>query len=304
MALDQTTLNGATVFKDTKTDTATNEVVVTTYDENFEIIGVEKKDAGGATLFKSEITVDTTGFSAAADVAANAALLITGDKAVGGKVTNIAAEKVSITSAGNDLGITFTIVGTDAAGAALTETISGANAGTATTAGGFLTITSVTAVGDPAGTVSVAGEGYTEVIEQTETRKETNSAGEAVDVAFSVEKTINYDSVATIKSGTEKIDGKEKTLGENGVVTAETMDTSLLGDALAGDTLAAVSARYDSVAANATIYAEVESLGGGTTAFLTRRAAPTCSTCAPTWRWGCTSCVQLTHSLKAPGFNP
>jgi hypothetical protein len=171
MALDQTTLNGATVFKDTKTDTATNEVVVTTYDENFEIIGVEKKDAGGATLFKSEITADTTGFSAAADVAANAALLITGDKAVGGKVTNIAAEKVSITSAGNDLGITFTIVGTDAAGAALTETISGANAGTATTAGGFLTITSVTAVGDPAGTVSVAGEGYTEVIEQTERRR-------------------------------------------------------------------------------------------------------------------------------------
>jgi hypothetical protein len=21
-------------------------------------------------------------------------------------------------------------------------------------------------------------------------------------------------------------------------------------------------------------------------------------------RWGCTSCVQLTHSLEAPGFNP
>ena len=38
--------------------------------------------------------------------------------------------------------------------------------------------------------------------------------------------------VPKIKSGTEKIDGKEKTLGENGVVTAEAMDTSLLGDAL------------------------------------------------------------------------
>ena len=69
MALDQTTLNGATVFKDTKTDTATNEVVVTTYDESFEIIGVEKKDAGGNTLYKSEITADTDGFSVAAEVA-------------------------------------------------------------------------------------------------------------------------------------------------------------------------------------------------------------------------------------------
>ena len=80
--------------------------------------------------------------------------------------------------------------------------------------------------------VSVAGEGYTEVVEQTETRKETNADGDKVDVTFTVEKTINYDGACQIKSGTEKIDGKEKTLGENGVVTAEVMDTSVLGDAL------------------------------------------------------------------------
>ena len=73
--------------------------------KTFEIIKVENKDAVGNTLFKSEITGDTTGFSAAADVAANAALNLTGDKAAGGKVTNTAAEKVSITSAGDDSGI-------------------------------------------------------------------------------------------------------------------------------------------------------------------------------------------------------
>ena len=222
MALDQTTLNGAPVFKDTKTDTATNEVVVTTYDENFEIIGVEKKDAGGNTLYKSAITADTTGFSAAAEVASGAALTLGGDKAAGGKVTNTAEEKVSITSAGDDSGMEFEVVGTNAAGEVVTELVTGANDGTATTSAGFLEVTSITAVGDPAGTVSVAGEGYQEVVEQTETRKEPNDAGDIVDVTFSVEKTINYDGGAKIKSGTEKIDGKEKTLGENGVVTAET----------------------------------------------------------------------------------
>lgn len=46
IALDQTTSNGGTVFKDTKTDTATNEIVVKIYDKNFEIISVEKKMLG------------------------------------------------------------------------------------------------------------------------------------------------------------------------------------------------------------------------------------------------------------------
>ena len=170
------------------------------------------------------------------------------------------AEKVSITSAGDDSGMHFDVTGKNAAGEVVTERVAGANDGTVQTTAAFLEVTEVKAVGTPADKVSLAGEGYTEVVEQTETRKETNADGEKVDVTFKVEKTINYDGGAKIKSGTEKIDGKEKTLGENGVVTAETMDISLLGDALAGDTLAAVAARYDSVAANATIYAEVESL--------------------------------------------
>ena len=62
--------------------------------------------------------------------------------------------------AGDDSARSFTVVGTDAAGAALTETVTGANAGTATSVGSFATVTSVTAVGDPAGTVSVGIAGY------------------------------------------------------------------------------------------------------------------------------------------------
>ena len=158
---------------------------------------------------------------------------LTGDKAAGGKVTNTAAEKVSITSAGDDSGIRFDVTGKNAAGEVVTERVTGANDGTAHDVSGILRGNEQSRrLVTPAGNVSVAGEGYTEVVEQTETRKETNADGDTVDVTFSVEKTINYDGGAKIKSGTEKIDGKEKTLGENGVVTAEVMDTSVLGDAL------------------------------------------------------------------------
>jgi hypothetical protein len=61
---------------------------------------------------------------------------------------------VTILSAGDDSGISFTVVGTDVNGDAQTESITGANAGTATGAAYFLTISSITAVGDPAGNAS------------------------------------------------------------------------------------------------------------------------------------------------------
>ena len=159
MALDTSTLNGETVYLDSKTDSATNETVVITYDENFEIIGSETKDASGNTVYKSTITADTDGFSAAADVAANADLTLGGTKAADGKITNTVAEKVSITSVGNDSGMKFKVTGTNAAGEAVTEEVTGANAGSATSTNEFLTITKIEAVGDPAGKVSVAGEG-------------------------------------------------------------------------------------------------------------------------------------------------
>ena len=60
---------------------------------------------------------------------------------------------VTITSGGNDSGITFTVTGTDASGAALAETITGGNAGIATGTSIFATVTQIAAVGDPAGTV-------------------------------------------------------------------------------------------------------------------------------------------------------
>lgn len=62
---------------------------------------------------------------------------------------------VIITSAGNDSGITFAVVGTDEYGVAVAETITGANAGVAAGLKAFKTITTITASGASAGNVSI-----------------------------------------------------------------------------------------------------------------------------------------------------
>ena len=64
------------------------------------------------------------------------------------------ARQITLLSAGDDSGIEFTVVGTDINGDALSETVTGANAGTATSTGYFATISSITAVGNPAGNMS------------------------------------------------------------------------------------------------------------------------------------------------------
>ena len=98
--------------------------------------------------------LDADGISVAAAVGNNAALTIGGALADGGSVTNVGGRIVTILSAGNDAAKSFTVVGTDVNGDAQTESITGANAGTATGSKYFRTIASITAVGNPAGNVS------------------------------------------------------------------------------------------------------------------------------------------------------
>ena len=105
------------------------------------------------TFISDEVAADPNGFSASAQVANNAALVLGGALASGGAVTLGSARTVSITSGGDDSGISFTVVGTDLDGVSLTESITGADTGAATGSKYFKTIVSITAVGDPAGTV-------------------------------------------------------------------------------------------------------------------------------------------------------
>lgn len=70
--------------------------------------------------------------------------------------------KIAITSAGNDSGVTFTIVGVkvgDLTGASTTEVVTGANAGAATSANFYTEIISITSSGASAGNVKIGSSG-------------------------------------------------------------------------------------------------------------------------------------------------
>ena len=98
--------------------------------------------------------LDADGISVAASVGNNAALVIGGALASGGSCTFDSGRVVTILSAGNDAAKSFTVTGTDVNGDAQTESITGANAGTATGSKYFKTISGISAVGNPAGNVS------------------------------------------------------------------------------------------------------------------------------------------------------
>lgn len=74
-------------------------------------------------------------------------------------VTLDAARQVLFTSGGNDSGLTFTLTGRDITGNPLTETVTGANAGTATSAQSFYVVTSISTSGATAGTLTVGTNG-------------------------------------------------------------------------------------------------------------------------------------------------
>ena len=110
------------------------------------------------STFITAAAADPNGISTAASVGNNAALVIGGALASGGAVTFDQPRNVTILSAGDDSSKSFTVVGTDETGAAVTESITGANDDTAVGTQHFATLASITAVGNPAGNVS-AGSG-------------------------------------------------------------------------------------------------------------------------------------------------
>ena len=101
---------------------------------------------------KAAVTVGTTAtnatlVSSSATVSSGNNLALVG----GGTVTLSASRQITITSDGNDSDKTFTIMGTDADGNALTEVVTGANANVATSTNYFKTITSIDPSANPAG---------------------------------------------------------------------------------------------------------------------------------------------------------
>ena len=82
------------------------------------------------STFVEAATADPDGISTAASVGNNASLVIGGALASDGAVTFDEPRNITILSAGDDSGISFTATGTDETGSAVTESITGADTGT------------------------------------------------------------------------------------------------------------------------------------------------------------------------------
>jgi len=98
---------------------------------------------------------DDNGLWTIAAIAGAGALTMNGALVSGGVATMDYARRIGIISAGNDSGITMTIVGTDADGLAQTEVVTMASGDTATSTKYFKTVTSLTASGASAGNVTI-----------------------------------------------------------------------------------------------------------------------------------------------------
>jgi len=115
-------------------------------------------DSGAANIANDDyIATSQSGTASVALTLANTTMPVA---KVLSATTSAAARRLRVVSAGDDSGITFAVVGTDFAGAALNETISGANAGAAQGERWFKTVASVTPSGNTASTVEIGIEEY------------------------------------------------------------------------------------------------------------------------------------------------
>lgn len=97
--------------------------------------------------------------AASQSVSGASAVNLNGALASGGVATLDTPRRVRITSAGNDSGITFAIAGTNWSGAAISETLTGANASTADSVLDYATVTSIKTSGSTASTITVGTNG-------------------------------------------------------------------------------------------------------------------------------------------------
>jgi hypothetical protein len=107
----------------------------------------------------TSIVVTTKRFSTVTAVTASNAAAGNVSVGVNGTATLDMGRRIIVTSGGNDSAKTFTITGTDGGNNILTQTITGANIGAATTTVDFKTVTSITCSAATAGTVTVGTNG-------------------------------------------------------------------------------------------------------------------------------------------------
>ncbi len=101
------------------------------------------------------ISIDDNGICELQTIASATTMALDGDLVTGGVGIIANAQLITIESVGNDSGITFAVVGTDADNNPVNETITGPNATTAESTVYFKTVTSITTSGATADDVNV-----------------------------------------------------------------------------------------------------------------------------------------------------
>ena len=156
------TLKGFEVYSGDSRYLGSNEVILFGGDDGY-IYQMEKEGTIAINYRQSADDDDADGIAASQSVGSATTMTINGALASGGAVSLNDAKFVTITSAGNDSGITFTVVGTTDGSTALTEAITGSNAGTAISSGTFKTIASITTSGATAGAATAGVVGKSDI---------------------------------------------------------------------------------------------------------------------------------------------
>ena len=115
---------------------------------------ISGSDAKAVFLTADTVALDADGISVAATLSGSGNLTLGGALTSGGSATFNAGRVVTLLSAGDDSGDTFTVTGTDVNGDAQTEDITGADTGTATGSKYFKTVSQIATDGASAGNVS------------------------------------------------------------------------------------------------------------------------------------------------------
>jgi len=111
-------------------------------------------DVQSTYITADTVALDADGITTTASLSGAGTLTINGALASGSEVELSSGRQVTITSAGNDTGVTFTVTGTDVNGAAQTEAITGASGAAATSTKYFKTITEIANSAASAGAVT------------------------------------------------------------------------------------------------------------------------------------------------------
>lgn len=138
-----------------------------------------------------------------------------------GVATNLQPRKLSLVSGGADTGVNFTITGTDVNGNTQSEVLAGASAGAATSVLIYKTVTSITASGATAGTLTVG----TSVISASRWVRLDEWAFNGIGIQCDASGSVNY----TVQSTYDDPNSPTYPVGPSSVTWVNSADTAAVG---------------------------------------------------------------------------